>query len=83
MGQAQTGADFGDEGDRRRKSVGGMGRRNGSFGLGHWQERKNWLLPWALEPPNAKKTGRPLHGEAVRGMLPVDREVIMEIRVLL
>jgi hypothetical protein len=33
VGEPQTGADFGDEGGRGRKSVGGIGRKSGSFGL--------------------------------------------------
>ena len=33
IGEPQTGSDFGDEGGRGGKSVGGIGRRSGSFGL--------------------------------------------------
>lgn len=51
---SQTGTDFADEGDRGRKSVGGIGRRNGRFRLWHFQGWQNWPLPWALEAPNAE-----------------------------
>jgi hypothetical protein len=50
IGGPQTGADFGDEGDRGRKSVGGIGRGNGTFGLWHCQEGQDW----PLEAPSAE-----------------------------
>ncbi len=81
IGEPHTGADFGSAGGRGRKSVGGIGREIGSFGLWDPEERAKGCLLWSQGAPETENpTGR-LPSEAIRCMSAVAREIKMEILV--
>jgi hypothetical protein len=48
-----AGADFGGEGARGRKSVGGTGRKRVSFEFWHSAEAQNRPVPWPVEAPGS------------------------------